>query len=79
MGGRDDQIATRAKLFDNTHNSYGFSGDMLQRLLPNEYQCGKASFSGGVCKLCCLSSVCTYSWRITIPDHHIYKAIDAKN
>ena len=46
--GRDDQIATSAKLLDIMHKSYGFSADLIETiLLTNEYQCGEASFSGG--------------------------------
>ena len=30
--GRDDQIATSAKLLDTMHKSYGFSGDLLKTI-----------------------------------------------
>ena len=30
--GRDDQIATSAKLFDTMHESYGFSADLIEAI-----------------------------------------------
>ena len=50
--GRDDQIATSAKLLDIMHESYGFNADLI-RLVTNEYQCGKASFHWGNYRLRC--------------------------
>ena len=49
IAGRDDQIATGAKLLekllDITHESYGFRADLIEAVsLTNEYQCGKAGF-----------------------------------
>ena len=42
-GVRDAQIATSAKLLDITHESYGFSGELTETVVTNEYQCGKAA------------------------------------
>ena len=32
LGGRDEQITTSAKLLDITHNSYGFSGVLIENI-----------------------------------------------
>ena len=31
------------KLLDIAHESYGFSGDLTETVVTNEYQCGKAA------------------------------------
>ena len=51
--GRDDQIATGAKLLDIKYQFCGFSSDLANRdhYFTNEYQHGKAGFSRGVYKL----------------------------
>ena len=40
------QFATNAKLLNITHESYGFSADLIETNITNEYHCGKAGFSG---------------------------------
>ena len=42
--GRDNQIATGAKLLGTMYESYGFSGDLVETT-TNEYQYGKTGFS----------------------------------
>ena len=32
IAGRDDQILTSARLFDITHESYGFSADLIEAI-----------------------------------------------
>ena len=57
--GRADQFATSAKLLNIIHKSYGFSADIIETI-NQEYQCGKAGFSGGNYRPHC------YVYRLTV-------------
>ena len=62
---QDDQIDTSAKLLDTTYESYGFNDDPIERLLTDEYHCGKLVSVGvftsviGMCKILTIIIKCT--------------------
>ena len=46
MGGKDDQIATSAKLLDIKYNFYGFSGDLIETVNPLMAKYSDGLYSG---------------------------------